>query len=97
MLLVSATVGAETDAAETRSYVYDVATLGVTSIQDSRGTATFAYDVHGIQVSQTDPTGAVRTTHPADKLSSGLWTVGWVGQEQFGSASREPLDVVEAV
>src|SRR5690606_31371106 len=26
-----------------------------------------------------------------------LWTIGWVGQDQFGSASREPLDVVEAV
>ena len=37
------------------------------------------------------------TPTPADKFSFGLWTVGWVGQDQFGSASREPLDVVEAV
>ncbi|GAA1432806.1 xylose isomerase [Microlunatus lacustris] len=32
-----------------------------------------------------------------DKFSFGLWTIGWVGQDQFGGASREPLDVVEAV
>jgi xylose isomerase len=32
-----------------------------------------------------------------DKFSFGLWTIGWVGQDQFGSPSREPLDVVEAV
>ena len=37
------------------------------------------------------------TPTPADKFSFGLWTIGWVGQDQFGSASREPLDVVEAV
>ena len=37
------------------------------------------------------------TPTPADKLSFGLWTIGWVGQDQFGSASRAPLDVVEAV
>src|SRR4051812_41534956 len=32
-----------------------------------------------------------------DKFSFGLWTIGWVGQDQFGAASRAPLDVVEAV
>jgi xylose isomerase len=32
-----------------------------------------------------------------DKFSSGLWTIGWVGQDQFGSPTRAPLDVVEAV
>ncbi|GAA1842925.1 xylose isomerase [Microlunatus capsulatus] len=32
-----------------------------------------------------------------DKFSFGLWTIGWVGQDQFGGATREPLDVVEAV
>jgi xylose isomerase len=32
-----------------------------------------------------------------DKFSFGLWTIGWVGQDQFGSPSRAPLDVVEAV
>ena len=37
------------------------------------------------------------TPTPADKFSFGLWTIGWVGQDQFGSASRAPLDVVEAV
>lgn len=37
------------------------------------------------------------TPTPEDKFSFGLWTIGWVGQDQFGSPSREPLDVVEAV
>ncbi|GAB3761120.1 xylose isomerase [Microlunatus parietis] len=37
------------------------------------------------------------TPTPADKFSFGLWTIGWVGQDQFGAPSREPLDVVEAV
>ena len=37
------------------------------------------------------------TPTPEDKFSFGLWTIGWVGQDQFGSASRAPLDVVEAV
>jgi hypothetical protein len=37
------------------------------------------------------------TPTPTDKFSFGLWTIGWVGQDQFGSASRRPLDVVEAV
>ena len=32
-----------------------------------------------------------------DKFSFGLWTVGWRAQDQFGSATREELDVVEAV
>ena len=32
-----------------------------------------------------------------DKFSFGLWTVGWEAQDQFGSATRAPLDVVEAV
>jgi hypothetical protein len=31
------------------------------------------------------------TPTPADKFSFGLWTVGWVGQDQFGGPSREPL------
>jgi hypothetical protein len=26
-----------------------------------------------------------------DKFSFGLWTIGWVGQDQFGSPSRAPL------
>jgi xylose isomerase len=32
-----------------------------------------------------------------DKFSFGLWTVGWTGADPFGSATRAPLDVVEAV
>ncbi|GAP59387.1 xylose isomerase [Arthrobacter sp. Hiyo1] len=32
-----------------------------------------------------------------DKFSFGLWTVGWEAQDQFGSATRPPLDTVEAV
>ena len=34
---------------------------------------------------------------PADKFSFGLWTVGWLGADQFGGATRAPLDPVEAV
>jgi xylose isomerase len=34
---------------------------------------------------------------PADKLSFGMWTVGWQGVDVFGGAVREPLDPVEAV
>lgn len=34
---------------------------------------------------------------PADRFSFGLWTVGWQAQDVFGSASRPPLDPVEAV
>ena len=34
---------------------------------------------------------------PEDKFSFGLWTIGWLGQDQFGAATRAPLDVVEAV
>jgi xylose isomerase len=33
----------------------------------------------------------------ADRFSFGLWTVGWQAQDVFGSASRPPLDPVEAV
>ena len=32
-----------------------------------------------------------------DKFSFDLWTVGWEAQDQFGSPTRAPLDVVEAV
>ncbi len=38
-----------------------------------------------------------RTPTPADRFSFGLWTVGWPGQDQFGSASRPDLDPVESV
>lgn len=32
-----------------------------------------------------------------DKFSFGLWTIGWNAQDQFGSATRPPLDTVVAV
>ena len=32
-----------------------------------------------------------------DKFSFGLWTLGWAAQDQFGGATRPPLDTVEAV
>lgn len=38
-----------------------------------------------------------RKPTPADRFSFGLWTVGWPGQDQFGSASRPDLDPVESV
>jgi xylose isomerase len=34
---------------------------------------------------------------PLDKFSFGLWTIGWQAQDQFGSATRKPLDTVEAI
>ena len=33
-----------------------------------------------------------RQPTPQDKFSFGLWTVGWVGVDPFGSASRPALD-----
>jgi len=32
-----------------------------------------------------------------DKFSFGLWTVGWQAADPFGSATRAPLDTVEAI
>ena len=34
---------------------------------------------------------------PADRFTFGLWTVGWLGRDPFGEATRAPLDPVEAV
>ncbi|MDR0416523.1 MAG: TIM barrel protein, partial [Propionibacteriaceae bacterium] len=34
---------------------------------------------------------------PADRFSFGLWTVNWVGQDQFGAATRRPFDPVDVV
>jgi xylose isomerase len=34
---------------------------------------------------------------PEDRFSFGLWTIDWSGQDQFGSATRAPIDPVEAV
>ncbi len=37
----------------------------------------------------------VRSPRPEDKFSFGLWTVGWVGVDPFGTASRPTLTPVE--
>ncbi|RRO18873.1 xylose isomerase [Saccharopolyspora rhizosphaerae] len=37
------------------------------------------------------------TPQREDKFSFGLWTVGWLGRDPFGEATRSPLDPVEAV
>ncbi|WP_034271211.1 xylose isomerase [Actinospica robiniae] len=37
------------------------------------------------------------TPRPADKFTFGLWTVGWLGRDPFGDATRAPLDPVETV
>jgi xylose isomerase len=37
------------------------------------------------------------TPTPADKFTFGLWTIGWPARDQFGAATRAPLDAVEAV
>ena len=38
-----------------------------------------------------------RTPTPEDKFSFGMWTVGWEARDQFGDASRPPLDPVESL
>ncbi|MGV9773653.1 xylose isomerase [Streptosporangium sp. NPDC003464] len=37
------------------------------------------------------------TPRPEDRFTFGLWTVGWQARDQFGDASRAPLDPVESV
>ncbi|HXR74084.1 xylose isomerase [Actinocrinis sp.] len=37
------------------------------------------------------------TPTPDDKFTFGLWTVGWLGRDPFGDATRKPLDPVESV
>ncbi|MEO6501304.1 MAG: xylose isomerase [Jatrophihabitantaceae bacterium] len=37
------------------------------------------------------------TPTKADRFSFGLWTIGWQARDQFGDASRAPLDPIEAV
>ncbi|WP_061296711.1 xylose isomerase [Herbidospora cretacea] len=37
------------------------------------------------------------TPTPEDKFTFGLWTVGWQARDQFGDATRAPLDPVETV
>jgi xylose isomerase len=34
---------------------------------------------------------------PADKFTFGLWTVGWLGRDPFGDATRPPLDPIVSV
>ena len=34
----------------------------------------------------------VRNPTPEDRFSFGLWTVGWLARDQFGEATRAPLD-----
>ena len=38
-----------------------------------------------------------RRPTPEDKFSFGLWTIGWQARDQFGEATRGPLDPIEAV
>ncbi|MEO7753154.1 MAG: xylose isomerase [Terracoccus sp.] len=38
-----------------------------------------------------------RTPTPEDKFSFGMWTVGWEARDQFGDASRPPLDPVDSL
>jgi xylose isomerase len=37
------------------------------------------------------------TPAPEHKFTFGLWTVGWLGRDPFGDATRAPLDPVESV
>ncbi|MEV0948279.1 xylose isomerase [Rhodococcus sp. NPDC049939] len=37
------------------------------------------------------------TPRREDKFSIGLWTVGWTARDMFGSPTRSPVDVVEAI
>lgn len=37
------------------------------------------------------------TPTPADKFTFGLWTIGWNAADPFGSATRGPLNAVEAI
>ena len=38
-----------------------------------------------------------RRPAPSDKFSFGLWTIGWQARDQFGDATRTPLDPIHAV
>ncbi|WP_066302469.1 xylose isomerase [Arthrobacter luteolus] len=38
-----------------------------------------------------------KTPTPADRFTFGLWTVGWTGNDPFGTPTRADLDPVEAV
>ncbi len=39
----------------------------------------------------------MRNPYPSDKLTFGLWTVGWQARDPFGDATREALDPVRTV
>ncbi len=43
------------------------------------------------------PTPDRLTPSKADRFSFGLWTIGWQARDQFGDATRAPLDPIEAV
>jgi xylose isomerase len=47
-------------------------------------------------LTSTAPLAALTPTK-ADRFSFGLWTIGWQAKDQFGDATRAPLDPVEAV
>jgi xylose isomerase len=40
---------------------------------------------------------SVPTPTPTDRFTFGLWTVGWLGRDPFGDATRAPVDPVESV
>jgi xylose isomerase len=44
-----------------------------------------------------DLTPTTFTPTKADRFSFGLWTIGWQAKDQFGDATRAPLDPIEAV
>ena len=46
---------------------------------------------------QTPLTPTSLTPTKADRFSFGLWTIGWLAKDQFGDATRAPLDPIEAV
>src|SRR6478735_5413227 len=50
-------------------------------------------------ISHLDKGVAVMPVTPKrdDHFSFGLWTVSWLGRDQFGDATRAPLDPIEAL
>jgi len=48
-------------------------------------------------LTSTTLTPTTLTPSKADRFSFGLWTIGWQARDQFGDASRAPLDPIEAV
>jgi xylose isomerase len=50
-----------------------------------------------MSLTSTSLTPASLTPTKADRFSFGLWTIGWQARDQFGDATRAPLDPIEAV